>query len=103
MSEETPMNLEELTVKVVENEQRSKNNEKQIGQLAHQQEEMNKMLKIMFGIQEAIKNIKEDLCETKADVKKLTEQPGKKWAKVVETVIVVAVSAIVGFVLRGIA
>ena len=97
------MNLEELTVKVVENEQRSKNNEKQIGQLAHQQEEMNKMLKIMFGIQEAIKNIKEDLCETKADVKKLTEQPGKKWAKVVETVIVVAVSAIVGFVLRGIA
>ena len=40
---------------------------------------------------------------TKADVKKLTEQPGKKWAKVVETIIVVAVSAIVGFVLRGIA
>ena len=97
------MNLEELTVKVVENEQRSKNNEKKIGELAHQQEEMSKMPQIMSGIQEAIKNIKEDLCETKADVKKLTEQPGKKWAKVVETVIVVAVSALIGFVLRGIA
>lgn len=97
------MNLEELTVKVVENEQRSKSNTIRINELAHQQEEMSKMLQIMSGIQESIKNIKEDLCETKTDVKKLTEQPGKKWAKVVETIIVVAVSALIGFALRGIA
>lgn len=97
------MNLEELTVKVVENEQRSKSNTKRLDELAHQQEEMSKIINLMYGIQEAIKNMKEDICETKADVKKLTEQPGKKWAKVVETVIVVTVSAIVGFVLRGIA
>ena len=97
------MNLEELTVKVVENEQRSKGNTMRINELAHQQEEMSKIINLMYGIQEAIKNMKEDICETKADVKKLTEQPGKKWAKVVETIIVVAVSAIVGFVLRGIA
>ena len=96
------MNLEELTVKVVENEQRSKSNTKRLDE-AHQQEEMSKIINLMYGIQEAIKNIKEDLCETKADVKKLTEQPGKKWAKVVETAIVVAVSALIGFVLRGIA
>ena len=97
------MNLEELTVKVVENEQRSKSNTKRLDELAHQQEEMSKIINLMYGIQESIKNMKEDICETKADVKKLTEQPGKKWAKVVETVIVAAVSAIVGFVLRGIA
>lgn len=97
------MNLEELTVKVVENEQRSKSNTKRLDELAHQQEEMSKIINLMYGIQEAIKNMKEDICETKADVKKLTEQPGKKWAKVVETIIVVAVSAIVGFALRGIA
>ena len=87
----------------MENEQRSKSNTKRLDELAHQQEEMSKIINLMYGIQEAIKNMKEDICETKADVKKLTEQPGKKWAKVVETVIVVAVSAIVGFVLRGIA
>lgn len=97
------MNLEELTVKVVENEQRSKSNTKRLDELAHQQEEMSKIINLMYGIQEAIKNMKEDICETKADVKKLTEQPGKKWAKVVETVIVVAVSALIGFALRGIA
>ena len=97
------MNLEELTVKVVENEQRSKSNTRRLDELAHQQEEMSKIINLMYGIQEAIKNMKEDICETKADVKKLTEQPGKKWAKVVETVIVVAVSALIGFVLRGIA
>ena len=97
------MNLEELTVIVVENTQRSKSNTKRLDELAHQQEEMSKIINLMYGIQEAIKNMKEDICETKADVKKLTEQPGKKWAKVVETIIVVAVSAIVGFVLRGIA
>ena len=97
------MNLEELTVKVVENEQRLKSNTIRINELAHQQEEMSKMLPIMSGIQESIKNMKEDICETKADVKKLTEQPGKKWAKVVETIIVVAVSALIGFALRGIA
>lgn len=97
------MNLEELTVKVVENEQRSKSNTKRLDELAHQQEEMSKIINLMYGIQEAIKNMKEDICETKADVKKLTEQPGKKWAKVVETIIVVAVSALIGFVLRGIA
>lgn len=97
------MNLEELTVKVVENEQRSKSNTKRLDELAHQQEEMSKIINLMYGIQEAIKNMKEDICETKADVKKLTEQPGKKWAKVVETAIVVAVSAVIGFVLRGIA
>lgn len=97
------MTLEDLNFKVAEIDSRAKSNTKRLDELAHQQEEMSKMLQIMSGIQEAIKNIKEDLCETKADVKKLTEQPGKKWAKVVETVIVVAVSAIVGFVLRGIA
>ena len=97
------MNLEELTVKVVENEQRSKGNTMRINELAHQQEEMSKIINLMYGIQEAIKNMKEDICETKADVKKLTEQPGKKWAKVVETIIVVAVSALIGFALRGIA
>lgn len=97
------MNLEELTVKVVENEQRSKGNTMRINELAHQQEEMRNIINLMYGIQEAIKHMKGDICETKADVKKLMEQPGKKWAKVVETIIVVAVSAIVGFVLRGIA
>lgn len=97
------MNMEELTVKVVENEQRSKSNTKRLDELAHQQEEMSKIINLMYGIQEAIKNMKEDICETKADVKKLTEQPGKKWAKVVETIIVVAVSALIGFALRGIA
>ena len=97
------MNLEELTVKVVENEQRSKSKTKRLDELAHQQEEMSKIINLMYGIQEAIKNMKEDLCETKADVKKLTEQPGKKWAKVVETIIVVSVSALIGFALRGIA
>lgn len=97
------MNLEELTVKVVENEQRSKSNTKRLDELAHQQEEMSKIINLMYGIQEAIKNMKEDICETKADVKKLTEQPGKKWAKVVETIIVVSVSALIGFALRGIA
>ena len=97
------MNMEELTVKVVENEQRCKSNTIRLNELEHRQEEMSKMLNIMYGIQTEIKNIKEDLSETKTDVKKLTEQPGKKWAKVVETVIVVAVSALIGFALRGIA
>lgn len=97
------MTLEDLNFKVAEIDSRAKSNTKRLDELAHQQEEMSRMLNIMSGIQEAIKNIKEDILETKSDVKKLTEQPGKKWAKVVETVIVVAVSAIVGFVLRGIA
>lgn len=97
------MTLEDLNFKVAEIDSRAKSNTKRLDELAHQQKEMSRMLNIMSGIQEAIKNIKEDILETKSDVKKLTEQPGKKWAKVVETVIVVAVSAIVGFVLRGIA
>ena len=97
------MTLEDLNFKVAEIDSRAKSNSKRLDELAHQQEEMSKIINLMYGIQEAIKNMKEDICETKADVKKLTEQPGKKWAKVVETVIVVAVSAIVGFVLRGIA
>lgn len=97
------MTLEDLNFKVAEIDSRAKSNTKRLDELAHQQEEMSKIINLMYGIQEAIKNMKEDICETKADVKKLTEQPGKKWAKVVETIIVVAVSAIVGFVLRGIA
>lgn len=97
------MTLEDLNFKVAEIDSRAKSNTKRLDELAHQQEEMSKIINLMYGIQEAIKNMKEDICETKADVKKLTEQPGKKWAKVVETVIVVAVSAIVGFALRGIA
>ena len=97
------MTLEDLNFKVAEIDSRAKSNTKRLDELAHQQEEMSKIINLMYGIQEAIKNMKEDICETKADVKKLTEQPGKKWAKVVETVIVVAVSALIGFALRGIA
>lgn len=97
------MTLEDLNFKVAEIDSRAKSNTKRLDELAHQQEEMSKIINLMYGIQEAIKNMKEDICETKADVKKLTEQPGKKWAKVVETAIVVAVSALIGFALRGIA
>ncbi len=96
------MDVEDLAIKLTETEARSRSNTKRIDHLECQQEETTKMLNIMSGIQSEQIHMKEDLSEVKRDVKKLADLPGKRWEKIVETVVVVIVSALVGFLLRGI-
>lgn len=101
--EDEEMDMDSMAIKLAETEARSKSNVKRIDHLECQQEETTKMLNIMSGIQTEQKHIKEDLSEVKSDVKKLTDLPGKRWEKILETAVVVIVSALVGFLLRGIA
>ncbi len=96
------MDIEELTIKLTETEARSKSNLKRIDRLEGQQEETQKMLNIMSGIQSEQIHMKEDLSEVKRDVKKLADLPGSRWEKLMETLLVVIVSALVGFLLRGV-
>lgn len=97
------MEMNVLAMRLAETEARSKSNTKRIDHLEAQQEKTAEMLNIMSGIQKEQEHIKADMSEVKADVKKITAMPQKRWEKLVETVIVVVVSALIGYLLRGIA
>jgi len=59
-------------------------------------EELTTTVKVLATREEAVEN---DVKEIKTDVKKLTDKPGKRWEKVVETAITIIVGGVVGYIM----
>lgn len=80
-------------------EERSKSNTHRIDELYKKQEEMSETIKTVAVMASEQTHIKEDVSEIKSDVKKLMGRDGRRWEMVVEKVILLAVAAMVGYVL----
>lgn len=80
-------------------EERSKSNTHRIDELYKKQEEMIETIKTVAVMASEQKHIKADVSEIKSDVKKLMGRDGRRWEMVVEKVILLAVAAMVGYVL----
>ena len=62
-------------------------------------EELTSTVKVLAVREE---NVEDDVKEIKKDVKILTDKPGQRWEKVVETIATIVVGALVGFILAKI-
>lgn len=80
-------------------EERSKSNTHRIDELYKKQEEMIETIKTVAVMASEQAHIKADVSEIKSDVKKIMGRDGRRWEMVVEKVILLAVAAMVGYVL----
>jgi hypothetical protein len=82
-----------------ETEARSKSNTDRISKLEGRQDNLDKLVTTVGILANKQNNIEDDVKEIKADVKCLTEKPGKRWDSVVQSVILLVVGAFVGYLL----
>lgn len=80
-------------------EERAKSNTHRIDEIYKKQEEMIETIKTVAVMAAEQTHIKTDVSEIKSDVKKLMGRDGRRWEMVVEKVILLAVAAMVGYVL----
>ena len=80
-------------------EDRSRSNSHRIDDLERRQDNLDDLVSTVKVLAVREENVESDVKEIKSDVKILTNKPGKRWEKIVETIITVVVSAFVGFIL----
>ena len=93
---------DEIAIKLAEVEQRSKSNSHRLDEVEKRQGDLEKLVTSVATLAKEQEHIKEDVTEIKADVKQLTEKPGKRWEAIVEKVIWAVCAAVVGFLLARI-
>ena len=85
--------------RLVKVEDRAQSNSHRIDELEKRQDNLDELVgtvKVLAVREESVEN---DVKEIKADVKSLTEKPGKKYDNLVDKIIYLVVAAIVGFLL----
>ena len=88
---------EELSVKLVEIEQRGKSNSHRLDKVEERQDNLDKLVSsgaVLATRQEAVEP---DVKEIKSDVKALTEKPAKRWDGIVDKLIWLLISGAVGY------
>ena len=90
---------EELSVKLVEIEQRGKSNSHRLDKVEERQDNLDKLVSSVAMLANEQERIKDDVTEIKTDVKTLTEKPAKRWDGIVDKLIWAVLAAVLGFVL----
>lgn len=93
---------EELAVKVAEIDQRCEANANRLEKMERRQDNLDKLVSSVATLATEQEYIKADVTEIKADVKSLTEKPGKRWDAIVEKVILLIVAGVIGYVMAKI-
>ncbi|EGC8431273.1 hypothetical protein H9185_001152 [Listeria monocytogenes] len=88
--------------RLTEVEERSKSNTHRLDDMERRQDNLDDLVstvKVLVVREEAVEN---DVKEIKNDVKSLTNKPGQRWDNLMDKIILVIASAIVGFILAQI-
>lgn len=93
------MTAEEITAKLAELEAREKSNGHRIDVVEKRQDDMDALVTSVARLTNEQEHIRTDVKEIKADVKLLTEKPGRRWESVVDKVLLVVVTAFAAFIL----
>lgn len=92
----------EFEHRLTEVEDRAKSNQHRLDEMEKRQDDLDELVSTVKVLAVREENVENDVKEIKNDVKSLTNKPGQRWEKIVETIITVAVGAIVGFILAKI-
>lgn len=100
------MTQEEIAVKLKETDDRSRSNERRIEGLERDQLALNQLATSVAVMAQEQQTIRRDVAKSGEDIKAVRKSiealqaaPGKRWEKVVEKIILVAVGAVVAWLL----
>ena len=88
---------EELSVKLVEIEQRGKSNSHRLDKVEERQDNLDKLVSSVEVLATRKETGETDVKEIKSDVKALTEKPAKRWDGIVDKLIWLLISGAVGY------
>ena len=88
---------EELSVKLVEIEQRGKSNSHRLDKVEIRQDNLDKLVSSVEVLATRQETVETDVKEIKSDVKALTEKPAKRWDGIVDKLIWLLISGAVGY------
>ncbi len=80
-------------------EDRSKSNTYRLGELEKRQENLSELVRSVAAIAQKQTDMDADMQEIKADVKRITDRPARRWETVVEKALLTLVAALVGWIL----
>ena len=93
------MTGEEMAVKLVETEARSKSNTHRIDKLEQSTEAINRLATSVEVMATKQDTMNENLDKIAEKVEQIEAEPGKRWKSVVEKVTLLVVAAVVGYIL----
>lgn len=89
------MNDAEIAAQLADIDSRSRSNTKRLDRLEAKQDALEKLSEAVAVLAERQGHTEANVMEIKADVKTLTEKPGKRWDKVVDKIILGIVGALI--------
>lgn len=90
-----------MNVKLTETEGRVKSNTQRIEKLEQRQEDLNKLATAVEVLASREKGVEKDVKEIKADVKTITQRPGKRWDAMIDRVLYVLIGAVLSLLMTG--
>ena len=90
------MTNEEIAAAIAETDSRSRSNTHRLDKMEQRQDNLDKLLTAVAGMQKDLEHTQGDVQEIKGDVKAMMETPKKRWDTVVSTILTAIVSAIIG-------
>ncbi len=87
------MNEDQIRI-LTECDQRSKSNTHRLDKVEERLDKQDELIRGVSVLSTKVENVETDVTEMKADVKTLTEKPGKRWDDLVKTVIGIVVGAL---------
>ena len=80
-------------------EDRSKSNTYRLGEMEKRQENLSELVRSVAAIAQKQTDMDADMQEIKADVKRITDRPVRRWEAVAEKALLTLVAALVGWLL----
>lgn len=96
------MTEQELSVKLVETEQRARSNMHRIEKLEQQQKDLNKLVTAVEVLASREKSVETDVKEIKTDVKTITQKSGRRWDAMIDRVLYVLIGAVLSLLMTGV-
>ena len=95
------MTEQEMSVKLTETEQRSRANTRRIETLEQRQKDLNKLVTAVEVLASREQGVEADVKEIKADVKSMTQKPGRRWDAMIDRALYALIGAAISLLMTG--
>ncbi len=93
------MTQEEIAASLADVDSRAKSNTHRLDKLEQRQDNLDKLVSAVAGMQKDLEHTQGDVREIKSDVKSIMDTPRRRWDTVLTVALTAIVSAIVGAIL----
>ncbi|MGM9640520.1 MAG: hypothetical protein ACI3V3_04060 [Faecousia sp.] len=90
------MGADEIAIHVQQIEDRARSNTKRLDKLEQRQDNLDKLVSAVAGMQKDLEHTQGDVAEIKGDVKAMMDGPRKHWSSLIRAMITGVAGALVG-------